>query len=137
MLTISYRQFRRCLIILTLTAFALGGGGQMTLCLTPDGDVHLEPSLFACALSDGCSAAEETVVLANGHVESQGHCLDLALSGDASHHQHRHGAGLLVPALVPLGPPVILPQAAALPVLTPLTVIPPQLVSLKSVVLLI
>lgn len=124
------RHLRLCTIILAITVLAFGFGGETTLCFMPDGDVHMEQGPLACDLGGGCGENEQ----AQG---DQGQCLDVALGGAAADHHHRNIVTPPVPALAPLGPPILLAftdQKLSCP--TP-TVIPPQLVALRSVILLI
>jgi hypothetical protein len=130
------RHLRSSIIILTLAALTFGVGGKAKLCFMPDGDVHLEQSHAHCTFAEEADPAEATALISD-HCDPQGACLDVALGGDASHHHLRDIVQLAPPALVPLGPPIILALTDPNPV-SPLAIVPlPQLISLQSVVLLI
>ncbi len=133
----NFRHLRRCIIILTLAALSLGIGGKVTLCFTPDGDVHLEQSRSFCHLTGRCLATADGLALSNDRVENQDYCRDVSLGGDAFNHHQRN----IVPppslALVPLVQPINFTLTDKKPFYTTPAVTPPQLVSLQSVILLI
>ena len=134
----NFRHFRRCIIILTLAAILFGIGGKVTLCFTPDGDVHLKQSLSFCCLTKGCLAATaDGLALSNNRIENQDHCQDVSLGGDAFNHHQRNIVHPPSLALVPLAPPIFLALTNKKPSYTTPAVTPPQLVSLQSVILLI
>lgn len=133
----NFRHFRRCIIILTLAALSLGMGGKVTLCFTPDGDVHLEQGRSLCHLTGECPATADRLDLSNDRVENRDHCRDVALGGDAYNHHQRNIVHPPSLALVPLVPPIILALNDKKPSYTAPAVTPPQLVSLQSVILLI
>jgi len=133
----NFRHLRRCIIILTLAALSLGIGGKVTLCFTPDGDVHLEQSRSCCHLTEGCLATADRLALSNDRIENQDHCRDVSLGGEAFNHHQRN----IVPppslALVPLVQLISFTLTDKKPFYTTPAVTPPQLVSLQSVILLI
>ena len=125
----NFRKFRLFIITLTLAILSFGGGGQANLCFMSDGDVHLETSPLACGLDKGCGVNERT--------EEQGHCRDVSPGGDASGHRHSNIVQLPLPAIVPLGPAILLARSDQQPSLDLHAIPPPQLALLQSVILLI
>lgn len=132
-----FRHLRHCIILLTLVAFSLGIKGEAILCFTPDGDVHVEPSHSSCHLTGECLAPAGRFALNNDLVENRNHCRDVTLRGDAFNHHQRNIVSPPSLALVPLVQPIILTLTDKKLFYTTPAVIPPQLVSLQSVILLI
>lgn len=133
----TFRHFRRCIIILTLAALSFGIEGKVTLCFTPDGDMHIKEGRSFCSLTEGCLATADELGLSNDRVESQNHCRDVSLEGDAFNHQQRNIFPPPSLALVPLRPPIFLALTDKKPSSTTPAITPSQLVSLQSVILLI
>ena len=133
----NFRHFRRCIIILTLAALSFGIGGKVTLCFTPDGDVHFEQGSSFCHLSERCLGTADGSALSNDRIKNQDHCQDVSLGGDAFNHHQRNIVTPPSLALLPLVPPIILALTDKKPFYTTPSITPPQLVSLQSVILLI
>ena len=132
------RHFKLSIIILALAALSWGGGGKVNLCLMPGGEVHMEQSHSPCGLAGNRLATAEALTLNNNRVEDQGHhCLDVPLGGEASNPHQINFVQLPVPAMVPLGPPIVLALIDKKPFSFAPALTPPQLASLQSVVLLI
>jgi|GEM_PF-2899625 len=131
-----FGYIRHCLIILVLAVLATGVGGKTYICFMPDGDVHLGQSRSSCDLSGCDSASANTLPLSKDQVESQGLCLDVSL-GDAPDHNYRSFVQLPPLAMARLEPPNCSQSADKKPLCTAPAVIPPQLASLQSVILLI
>jgi hypothetical protein len=133
------RYIRHGIIILLLTVLSFGVEGKANLCFTPDGNVHLEQNRSSCGLAgEECSATTNVFTLSNNQTEGQDHCLDVTLEEDVSNHHHRDIVQLPAPAMTSAGPPIILTLSNNKPFIPPAPAfIPPQLVSLKSIILLI
>lgn len=135
----SLRRIRHCIIILLLTVLSFGVEGKANLCFTPDGTVHLEQNHSSCGLAGKeCSATTNEFTLSNNQTEGQDHCQDVTLGENASNRHHKDTVQLPVPAITSVGQPIVLTLSNKKPFipLTPAS-IPPQLVSLKSIILLI
>jgi len=126
----TFRQLRLCIIILAFAALSFGVGGKTILCVMPDGDVHLEPSLSPCCFAGECDA--------DYRLRNQVHCLDVSLGGEAANQHHENIVQLPLLAMAPPGPPSILAPHVKKPSRAIHLPPPPlQLVSLRSVILLI
>jgi hypothetical protein len=133
------RHIRHGIIILLLTVLSFGVEGKANLCFTPDGNMHLEQNRSSCGLAgEKCSATTSVFTLSNNQTEGQDHCLDITLGEDASNHHHKDIVQLPVPAMISAGPPITLILSNKKPFIPPSSAfIPPQLLSLKSILLLI
>ena len=123
------KYLKHGVIFLAFAVLSLGGGGRANLCLQSDGEVHLEQSHSSCNLGGEEGDSDQRAY--------QGGCLDITLGGDRL---PLNNLQLPLPALslLPLGVPCIFPlidQEEPRHTLPPTP--PTQLVSLKSVVLLI
>ena len=125
------------IVILALIALLFGVGGKVNLCLTTDGDVHVESDYSSCELVRECPATADALVFSHDQVNSQSPCQDISLRGDASNSPHRSIVQLPIPALVSLGPSVVLAPPDPKPFFTISTVALPQFVLQQSVILLI
>lgn len=124
-------------VILALTAFVFGAGGRVNLCLTTDGDVHIESDHSSCELVKGCPTTADSLACNHNQIKCQSPCQDISLKGDASSSPHRNIVQLPIPALISLGPSVVLAPAGPKPFFTIPTVALPQFVLQQSVILLI
>ncbi|MDD5760232.1 MAG: hypothetical protein PHI06_14260 [Desulfobulbaceae bacterium] len=98
----------------------------------------MEQSHSVCGLDGARSANAEAVVTSIDRDLSQGRCVDVSLERNTTDHLHRNLIQLPAPAMVPLGPPIILTQTEKSSFRNPPTVTPPpQLAFLQSVILLI
>lgn len=134
------RQFRRCIITLTILTFLFGFGGNSAqcYCFIPDGNVYLGQNHSVCGIDGEHPFNDEAVSLDYDRALSQGHCVHIILERDTTDHLHRNLIRLPVTASIPLGTPTIPAQTEKLSFRNIPAVIPPlQLVSLQSVILLI
>jgi hypothetical protein len=133
----NFQHCRRCIIILTLITLSLGFGGKVTLCFTPDGDMHIKQNPSSCYIAGSCHATADTLALNHKWIKKQGHCLDVFLGGDVSDHHSRYIVKLPFPIIAPLRPPSSLALTDKKTFYTTRAITPPQLLSLRSVILLI
>lgn len=133
----SFRHLLHWIIILTLTPLAFGIEGRASLCLTSDGDVHMEQSHISCGLSEDSPAGADTAAMTSDRIDGQGHCLDVSTGNDASSHHQRSFVQLPAPAMISVVPPIILGLTDKKTFHSTPAVTPPQLLSLQSVILLI
>lgn len=134
----TFRQLRHCFIFLVIVALSLGIGGRESLCIMPDGGVHLEQNHSTCVpAAMNCEERTEPQALLSGNFESRAQCLDIALGDDASSHHYRCLAPVPAVGAIPQGPPLLLASTAqTTPSIIPAAP-PQQLLSLRSIVLLI
>lgn len=125
------------IVILALIALLFGVGGKVNLCLTTDGDVHVESDYSSCELVTGCPTTADTLAFSHDQVKCQSPCLDISLRGDASNSPHRNIVQLSTLALISLGPSLDIAPPDPKPFFTIPTVALHQFVLQQSVILLI
>jgi hypothetical protein len=131
------RQLRRSVIFLVLIALTSGIGDKASLCIMPDGDVHLEQNHSTCAPGGMGSAGTNLLVPQSDQVGSRAYCLDVSLGEDASNRHHRGIVQVPTPAATLQEPPLIFALTTNI-VPRNISAVPlPQLLSLRSIVLLI
>lgn len=99
--------FRLFVVLLVLTALALGAGGKVNLCLMPDGNTHITQDNASCELFKECSPGSKEGVRNNNAVRGPAPCLDIELGGDLPDPSTRNIAHIPPPTLAPIGLPII------------------------------
>lgn len=133
----TFRQLRHGAILFVLVALTFGIGDKTSLCIMPDGAVHLEQDHSDCQPSEMRGAAASPLALHDDQVEGRARCLDVSLDNDATSHQYRLIVQVPAPAAVPQGPPLFLASTDRTAPRTISAAPPQQLLSLRSIVLLI
>ncbi len=131
------RNLRCFIVILALVTLLFGVGGKVNLCLTTDGGVRVESDYSSCEIIRECLTTADALVFSHDQVNNQSPCQDISLRGDALNSPHRGIVQLPIPALVSLGPLVVLALPVQKPFFTIPTVVLPQFVLQQSVILLI
>lgn len=133
----TFRQLRHVAILLVLVALTFGIGDKASLCIMPDGAVHLEQDHSVCQPAEMNSAAANPLALHDDQVENRAYCLDVSLGNDASNYHHRGIAPVPALAVIPQLTPLLLALTSRTAPRAIPTVPSQQLLSLRSIVLLI
>jgi hypothetical protein len=131
------RQLRHSVILLVLVTLSFGIGEKTSLCIMPDGNAHLELNHSVCDPAGTGSAAGTPLAPHGDQLARQAPCLDIPLGDSASNHHSRGIVPLPAPAAVFQEPPLIPAQSADTFSRTLSAAPSRQLLSLRSIVLLI